>query len=102
MTYTLKPIPDTGSGQPIDVVDMKDGDIAVIVKWSQTKSYLGRVVQRYGELLVSIGLSSGQCFPTVFSTLSQLTIHGEYLVRLVGPGSYLRLDKGEGSTYYVL
>jgi hypothetical protein len=41
------------------VGDMMDGDIGVIVEWNNSLLYLGRIVQRYGDDLVAIGLSSG-------------------------------------------
>jgi len=39
------------------VSEMKDGDVAVIVDWT-CRSYIGRVVQRYGDYLITIG---GRC-----------------------------------------
>ena len=37
---------------------MKDGEVAVIVAWP-FEEYVGRVVQRYGPHLVSIGMNCG-------------------------------------------
>ena len=43
--------------------DMKDGDVAVIISWSDSfdyNTYPGRIVQRYGTQLITIGMGWGQ------------------------------------------
>jgi len=41
------------------VGNMKDGDIGVIIEWGSIIYCLGRIVQRYGNDLISIGMPSG-------------------------------------------
>ena len=40
------------------ISEMKDGDIAVITSWS-IEGYIGRVVQRYHNFLLTVGANSG-------------------------------------------
>ena len=42
----------------IPVSEMKDGDIGVIIYWS-TSRYIGRIVQRYCDCLLTVGAESG-------------------------------------------
>lgn len=44
---------------------MEDGQIGVIISWS-TGSYLGKIVQRYKDNLVSLGEESGQSWSNWF------------------------------------
>lgn len=44
----------------ISVFDMKDGDVAVIRQWDTSNTnYVGRIVQRYGDDLITLGAPSG-------------------------------------------
>ena len=69
------------------VGDMKDGEIAVIVSWA-FEEYVGRVVQRYGPHLVSLGMNCGagwsdvwRCPASVFkNNRVRLLERGEKLV----------------------
>lgn len=47
--------------KPTDIrsTDMKDGDVGVITKWGTNDHYVGRIVQRYRDNIVSIGLEEG-------------------------------------------
>jgi len=65
------------------VCDMNDGDIAVIVAWTQAE-YVGHIVQRYGDVLITLGKPEGYRWPDCF--------------RLGGLNSFCRvriLEKGE-------
>lgn len=42
----------------IPVKEMKDGDIAVITNWG-VNNYVGRIVQRYKNYLLTLGAGSG-------------------------------------------
>lgn len=48
----------------IHVSELKDGQIAEIVKWNCDK-YTGIIVQRFKGSLITIGLESGTHFPFV-------------------------------------
>jgi len=48
----------------IPVHEMKDGEVGVIVEWS-CKQYIGRIVQKYGEDLITLFRGHGSNFPTV-------------------------------------
>ena len=37
---------------------MKDGDLAMITKWCGSPSYVGRIVQRYRQDLITVGEDS--------------------------------------------
>jgi len=52
-------------GSDICVLDMNDGDVAVITNWSYD-GHIGEVVQRYKDVLISIGQRSGLCWPNIF------------------------------------
>lgn len=49
----------------IPVIEMKDGDIGVITKWTYT-SAVGTVVQRYMDILISIGKHSRNSWSSIF------------------------------------
>lgn len=49
----------------IQVGDMQDGDIAVITQWNAGQ-YIGRVVQRYGDYLISVGALMGHGWGKMF------------------------------------
>ena len=45
----------------INVKEMVDGQIAVITEWPITE-HVGTIVQRYGDDLIALGKSSGNCW----------------------------------------
>ena len=47
--------------------DMKDGDVAVIVGWTNV-SFIGCIVQRYGSALITLGAPHGSGWSGFFST----------------------------------
>lgn len=49
----------------IPVLTMQDGELAQIVDWS-FPLYIGRVVQRCGEHLITIGEGHGSSWPSLF------------------------------------
>lgn len=51
----------------ISVFNMQDGQIGVITKWGTSTEYLGRIIQRYNDVLVSVGNSSGKAWPFMLS-----------------------------------
>lgn len=75
----------TDEPNDICVKDMKDGDIAVITNWS-CGDYIGLVVQRYKDFLITVGSRSGNGWNEYFK-------HGSgsknCCVRLLEPGEEL-------------
>jgi len=70
----------------IPVYDLKDGQIAVIIDWDY-QGYVGRIVQRYEDILVTLGRSNGSAFTTA------LTNRNEKLrVRVLEPGTLLEIE----------
>ncbi|HUW30217.1 MAG TPA: hypothetical protein VM223_01255, partial [Planctomycetota bacterium] len=55
----------------IHVGDMKDGDVGVITSWVPVE-YIGRVVQRYGNYLVTLGAGSESGWHSIFTSPSGL------------------------------
>ncbi len=52
----------------IPVMEMKDGDIAVIVNWStDSYKYVDRIVQRHESTLLTVGANYGKAWGPVFS-----------------------------------
>lgn len=49
----------------VNVTEMKDGDIAVITDWS-VGEYVGQIVQRYGDDLVTVGDNWGHSWSSFF------------------------------------
>jgi len=43
----------------IYVGELKDGEIGVITVWGRHYSYVGKIIQRYGDCLVVLGEQSG-------------------------------------------
>ena len=50
----------------VPVSEMKDGDLAVVTGWP-TQAYVGRVVQRYGEYLLTVGAPAGSGWGRYFA-----------------------------------
>ena len=49
----------------IPVSEMKDGEIGTITKWTY-KNAVGTIVQRYNDILVTVGRPSGCSWPSIF------------------------------------
>lgn len=49
----------------VPVIQLKDGQIAIIVKWSNPE-YNGRIVQRYNNDLITLGRPLGNCWINYF------------------------------------
>lgn len=50
--------------------DMNDGDVAVITEWSCVSIYLGRIVQRHGNKLITIGMPHNNSWIDAFKNNS--------------------------------
>jgi hypothetical protein len=59
----------------VSVSEMKDGDVAVIVGWGNGVTYVGsvvyagRVVQRYGNNLITLGANEGKSWSNFFDCI---------------------------------
>ena len=50
----------------IHISELKDGDIARIDSWNGDESYVGRIVQKYGNKnLITLGMESGNSWPDI-------------------------------------
>jgi len=75
----------------IYVNDMKDGQLAEIVQWVGRDDYAGRVMQRCGDALVTIGRGSEQVFQHVLPGIDALL-----RVRPLRPGEMIEVVENEG------
>lgn len=66
----------------VPVYDMKDGDIAIIVRWGGMNEYCGRVIQRFDDILITLGAPSGQHFSNICDESKP-----NYRVRILLPGT---------------
>ena len=82
----------------IRAIDMKDGQIGIITAWEvgliPEYEYLGRIVQRFGDNLVSLGKGAGSGWQNYFNGRP---LHNEdgYRVRILSLGSTLRIVEDE-------
>jgi len=72
----------------ICVADMKDGDIAVITKWS-CGGYIGYIIQRYKDFLITVGSRSGKGWGEYFKPGDTFKRSEDCRVRLLEPGEEL-------------
>lgn len=77
----LKPV--DGS---INLHDMKDGEIAQITRNGDNLSYIGAIVQRYKNILITLGGHSESSFPAIFYCLV-----GHTRVKILHPGTQLEV-----------
>ena len=71
----------------IPVYEMKDGQIAVITNWGYIPEYVGRIIQRYGNSLISIGMDCGKAWPEFINEKPD----NAYRVRLLQPGETITI-----------
>lgn len=72
----------------VHIRDMEDGQIGEIVKWGSIDHYIGRIVQRYRDILVTIGENSDHSFDVAINRGGE-----NLMVRLLEPGEELRIIK---------
>jgi len=85
MTVVLKDNQDS-----IPVCEMQDGDIGMIVNWHHIYNYVGRIVQRYGCHLITLGQDHTHSWPEYFN---YQTSDEEYRVRILKAGEILKIIK---------
>ena len=71
----------------VHVSEMEDGDIAIITKW-EVKNYVGRVVQRYKNYLLTLGEDSGSGWGKFFNNKGMNNNYDDY-VRILKKGEIL-------------
>jgi hypothetical protein len=69
----------------VKAADMKDGQIGQIVRWASHEDYIGRIVQAYGNSVVSIGKPSGSGWN------NKVDLPGYCLVRLLNVGELIEV-----------
>ena len=75
--------------ESINAHDMKDGDIGVITKWGRYGSgSVGKVIQRYKDILIALGSDSGQSYTSFFTGPTSAS----YQVMLIQRGDQLRFE----------
>jgi hypothetical protein len=67
---------------------MKDGDVAVITKWSFGE-HVGKVVQRYDNKLIIIGNDKDNCFDLIFHNTPEQ--NANCCVRILPKGTHIEL-----------
>ena len=75
----------------INVGDMEDGDVGVVISWGTYDSYKGKIVQRYGDSLIALGLESGNSWNHCFSDGSHWPHDGNFIVEILQPGTLLEV-----------
>ena len=70
--------------------EMKDGDVAEVIKWIDDGVPQGTVVQRYGKAIVLIGVQENRCYPVMFDAVRSVS-SGEYLVTILPKGTKIIL-----------
>lgn len=73
--------------EDISVYEMKDGQIAVITYWSGSPEYISRIVQRYGNSLITIGMKCGYVWTNLFDHEPD----NAHRVRLLKPGETITI-----------
>jgi len=74
----------------IPIPFMKNGQVGIITKWANVPGYIGRIVQRYGNILISVGMHSNQSWDTVLRECSDY-----HKVRLLRNDEPLYVDNDE-------
>lgn len=72
----------------IKASEMKDGQIGVIHE-HLCADYVGRIVQRYREVLITIGESSGSSFPSLLGSSAAEIVE----IRLLEVGDIIEIVK---------
>ena len=70
--------------------EMKDGDVAEVIKWRNNYALKGTLVQRYGKAIILLGEPEYKCYPTIFDAVKSVS-SGEYLVTILPKGTKIIL-----------
>jgi hypothetical protein len=74
----------------IPLSEMKDGQIGIITEWADYQKYAGRIVQRYDNILIALGRSSGSSWSRIFAECSE-----HHRVRLLQNDEALYVDNDD-------
>lgn len=77
-------------GNAVALVEMKDGDVAEVVKWRNDSVPQGTVVQRYGKAIILLGEPECHCYPVIFDAEKSVS-SGEYIVSILPKGTKIIL-----------
>ena len=76
----------TKQNNTIAVYHLADGQIAIITEWDNNV-YVGRIIQRYEDILITLGKPNGAAFTTALNILSE-----KLRVRVLEPGTLLEIE----------
>ena len=85
----------TKEDKSIPLMEMKDGDIARIVRWGYVETidskglYCGEIVQRYRDYLLCVGKSSDNGWGKIFNNKSWSDM---YRVEILPKGTILEIE----------
>lgn len=77
----------SNSERDIPVYNMKDGDIGIITRWGEQDDEIGSIVQRYKDVLISLGEASGSSWTEIFRSLNT-----DCRVRLLNSGDIINIE----------
>lgn len=72
------------------LADMKDGDVAEILSWHNGDMEPGDVIQRYGDIVIPIGMPVGESYTSLFAApISAVCFSNK--VRILPKGTLIKL-----------
>ena len=77
----------TKQDNTIPVYHLADGQIAIITEWDKDNVYVGRIIQRYEDILITLGKPNGAAFTTALKILNE-----KLRVRVLEPGTLLEIE----------
>ena len=89
----MKVVLESESQNGIRSIDMKDGQIGVIVDWNTFPGYLGKIVQRFGPDLITLGAGEQKGWKDYFNQTGDN--EEAYRVVILSPGTILRIVEDE-------
>lgn len=78
----------------VNIVEMKDGDIGVIRKWDLHTKYLGRVVQKAENDIISIGMRRDESwwdFMNLFDSKSFSLKPNNFMIEILQAGDTIEI-----------
>lgn len=84
------------AADPLVCIDeMKDGDLAVVLKWGYNEVERGTIIMRLDNAIIPLGKDSAQQYRRLL-TLGSESLLG-YQVRILGPGDVIMLKSDDHS-----
>lgn len=72
------------------LADMKDGDVAEILSWHDNDLQPGDVIQRYGDIIIPIGMYKGKSYTNLFVASASAVCHSNK-VTILPKGTLIEL-----------